>query len=144
MGRSVSSPHNVAVVLYSVLPEDFDSDMWQDECERFVESVQRRFKSMYAIDWRSRHAWVGREDRALCENSFAYIGVSEYCGLVALWILPKDPDWYANAGWEALRDNWIESVRGSFEKITDGWFGRACQHVATASNGEAFYKYKGA
>lgn len=142
MGRSVSTPYKAAFVLHSVLPDDFDSDAWREDCECFAECVQERFPSMYAIDWRSPDAWVGREDRALCENSFAYIGISEYCGLVALWILPKDPKWYANAGWEALRDHWIDSVRGSFERIADGWFGRPCRHVATASNGESFYEYK--
>ena len=37
--------------------------------------------SLYEAD-----GWAGREDRILLQNGHVEIGVSEYCGLAAIWM----------------------------------------------------------
>ena len=71
---------------------------------------------------------VGHEDHAILENGHCYIGVSEYCGLVSIWLVPKDeyPD---------LSQKWCDQIGNKFYNLFSEY-----KHVATFSNGEAIYE----
>ena len=83
---------------------------------------------------------LSREDRAVAENKYAYFGVSEYCGLVAVWCAAKEASYYDNAGFEGLRDRWISQIGDKFRKTARGSFGQALVKTGSFSNGEAFFQ----
>jgi hypothetical protein len=87
--------------------------------------------------------WLGREDKALLSNSYAYCGWSEYCGLVAVWVAAKEPGYQASSAWEALRDKWIASIEKKFAKTVGKSWGTPLTKVGTFSNGESVFQKKG-
>ena len=133
MARSVSTPCNTAYTEYSAC-EFEDSFEFDWAIESLQEALCSTFPSVSACD-----EWIDREDHAIAENRYAYFGVSEYCGLVAVWCAAKDPSYYDNAGFEALRDNWINQIEAKFRKAARGSFGQALVQTARFSNGEAFF-----
>ena len=153
MGRSVSYPHNAQVVTYRTLEvepyEDEDENGETITREPCDEDYQWAFDSMvedlqeYAPTlWpslRKCDKWLDREDHALLENDLCYMGISEYCGLVATWIVPKDDyrSGYSDQHVDNLCARWITQITPKFEKT----FGQYVK-VATASNGESFYVKK--
>ena len=86
--------------------------------------------------------WLGREDKALLSNSYAYFGWSEYCGLVAAWVAAKEEDWNSSA-WEAMRDRWIASIEKKFAKTIAKSWGTPLTKLGTFSNGESVFQKKG-
>lgn len=152
MGRSVSYPHNATVVTYKPIEvepyEDIDEDGetvtvepsefdYQDAFDSMVEDLQEYAPTLWP-SLRKCDKWLDREDHALLENDLCYIGISEYCGLVALWIVPKTDEYagyYSDAHVANLCDRWVDQIRDKFIKT----FG-AYHKVATASNGESFYR----
>lgn len=132
MARSVSTPRGVAHVAYASF-DSGDSDDFSFARNNFRDAIIKAFPSASECD-----EWPGDEDRAVAKNRFAYFGVSEYCGLVAMWVLPKDDD-YATS--YALRDRWIEQIEKRFRDVAmGGAFGPALRKLGTASNGEAFFQ----
>lgn len=149
MGRSVSYPSG-ALVAYAETPRDGD---WCATCGDCAEDCQcsegdrdlregdtdwdwveddlrdrafRLFPSMYHTD-----AWIGSEDHVLATNSFVDFGVSEYCGVMAVWIAPcRDLE----PGPEALAEAWVSKVRNRFL----GEFAEM-HKIGTFSNGECVY-----
>ena len=87
--------------------------------------------------------WLGREDKAILENTYAYFGWSEYCGLVAVWVAAKEPDYRASTAWESMRDKWIASIEKKFSKVVSKSWGTPLNKVGTFSNGEAVFSKKG-
>jgi hypothetical protein len=152
MGRSVSYPSNTAAVCFRdvssfgyVMDEDGnvtdEHDEWQgqDDWDWFVESIKNDATEKWS-SFSECDEWVGREDHAILENNFAYIGVSEYCGLAAVWLLPKT-EALLNTGYSEdsamanLSENWCKRIAKNFEKL----FGEYVK-VAVMSNGEGVYK----
>lgn len=111
---------------------DYDTCRWR--WDEFVDGLRAAFKrafpSMYDCD-----EWLGREDHALLENGHAYIGVSEYMGLVSVWCVPKE-DMYGNESPLAAR--WCESIESKAEDLVDSIATRLVR-VGTFSNGESLY-----
>lgn len=141
MGRSVSTPRNAVLVAFDDWfdgeyeddetgetryrnPEDFD---WDDYKYGLIERAQELWPSLKPCE-----RWVGREDLAILENNLAYFGVSEYCGLAAVWMVPKDHDDVVN-----LSTNWCNRARAKF----DASFG-SLYKLGTMSNGEGVYQRK--
>lgn len=124
MGRSVSTPSNCALVAYASF--DADDGDWEDYMEDLRSAMAHMAPSMWNDD-----GWAGREDRVLMRNCHAEFGVSEYCGLVAVWLRVR-PD----AAHEALASSWCETVAKRFRRT----FGQL-QKIGTASNGESFYQW---
>lgn len=129
MGRSVSYPNSANVTFMHLDWDGEESDYmdFQDFIESRRDAAQDLWPSLEPCD-----KWVGREDHAILENSHAYFGVSEYCGVVATWFLAKDQD---NDGRQAVADHWVASVGTKLGKH----FGNM-QKIATMSNGEAVYE----
>jgi hypothetical protein len=139
MGRSVSTPYGAVAVGFVDVSEfgrvvDEDGNVtdeyceWQssDDWEWFTYDVAFRAKKKWKSFGECEY-WVGREDKAILENEFAYVGVSEYCGCAAVWLLPKDEHQLAEA--------WCNKIAKNFEKEF-----AAMVKVGTFSNGEAVYK----
>lgn len=107
MGRSVSTPSGAAFVVYTHLDSDLigDAHDWFDYVCGLQEYWGALWPSLYAAS-----EWLGREDKAIMQNRHAWLGVSEYCGLVALWGVPKDDTcglalhWLAQCGARMQRE----------------------------------------
>lgn len=113
--------------------EQDPSDDWDWYCEDFQREMIRAFPSLSECD-----EWVDREDHALLENNHCYIGVSEYCGLVSMWVQPKEPDWRDTS--TGLRDHWIAQIGPKFHKVAGTCFGTALRKLGSFSNGEGVYQ----
>ena len=134
MGRSVSTPSRAEHVEYATF-ECEDNDCASDDLEwsldDFADQICKAFPSASKCD-----EWPGREDHAVAENSFAYFGVSEYFGLVSMWVCPKDDDYATSTG---LRDRGIDSIGAKFTKVCRNSFGQSLYCVGRFSNGEAIF-----
>jgi len=122
MGRSVSTPRNATAVAYSHV--DFDDDI-DDDFDWVVDNFQYEVRRVFPSA-RSCSEWLGREDHAVMENGHAYFGISEYCGLVAYWMVPKDD--------RPLAEAWCHKAAAKFEAS----FGDL-RKLGTFSNGEAVF-----
>jgi len=143
MGRSVSTPHNAIAVAYTTVePLDSanynDSDymqmLWDDFVISFIDICQAYWPSLQLCD-----DWIGNEDHIVLENRHAFFGISEYCGLVAVWIVSRgDECRYNGDDSEAnLADYWCQQIILKFEEA----FGRL-RSLGRASNGEQFFTEK--
>ena len=123
MGRSVSVPAGAAFVAFDHVYRD---DEFCDDFEFFLEDIAARMINRWP-SLRECFEWIGREDRAICENSHAWLGISEYCGLVSIWAVPKSDD--------ALASNWLDKIQPGFMREF-----ATLRQLGTASNGEAFFR----
>ncbi len=127
MGRSVSYPTGSTVTFISFdHNEEYDHEHeWEFLKENLVERIQTLFPSMEANE-----SWIGREDLALAENAHAKFGISEYCGLCAIWLYPD-----SNMDKEELAENWVNKVS---EKFTNEF--AEYQKIANLSDGTSMYE----
>jgi hypothetical protein len=136
MSRSVSYARGSFVIAYETLNvEDEGYSEWDWVVEDIVYRARKVFPSMRDCD-----QWLGSEDHAILENQFAYLGISEYCGLVSIWMVLKDTAEYT-ASYSlvlGLAEHWASQVENKFYKT----FGTLTK-VGTFSNGEAVFKRKG-
>lgn len=115
--------------------EQDPSDDWGWYVDEFRAAMKRAFPSLDNCD-----EWVGDEDHALLENDYCYIGVSEYCSLVSMWVQPKDPHYSENESWDARRDHWITQIGPKFHRTANQCFGTAIRKLGSFSNGEGVYQ----
>jgi len=170
MGRSVSTPSGAALVAYRNVsdhghdnfchtcdeegneewecPEckadlrDFEhycefraQDDWEDFKSWLMDTAQEQWPSLEECD-----KWIGREDLALLCNSHVYFGISEYCGLVAIWMVDRrDTDGYQTyeEGERNLARRWVDQVADKFDAL----FGEY-NRLGTMSNGEGVFQVK--
>ena len=133
MSRSVSVASGAVQVAYASFEceEDFASEEFQD-CLYNVQGVmQYRYPSLSSCD-----VWLDREDHAILENYFAYIGVSEYCGLVSVWIVPKEAGGYHDEI-IGMAPHWCSQVRLS---LAAECFGTRLNKLGNFSNGEGVFE----
>ena len=136
MGRSVSTPANAYLVAFCdwFNPEDEDGNPeerypehydWEDYVDGITEYAKELWPSLSSCGDR---VWLGREDRALLENNLVYFGASEYCGLAAIWVAPKE-------GKEDLARGWCDQISAKFDKAF-----ASLQKLGSMSNGEGVYQ----
>jgi len=126
MGRSVYVPSETEVVVYTSFEgEDYD---WDDSINYLVEQLEEAFPSVGADQ-----GWIGREGRVVASSRLVRITVSEYCGCVAVCIVPE-------GAYEALARRWANQVEREFKGIVANAFGQTYVKVGTFSNGEAVYQ----
>ncbi len=123
MGRSVSYAKGSIVRAYNYLEDN--EFAYGDAKEDLIQYAPTLWPSL-----RPCEKWLGREDLAALENDLVYIGLSEYCGMVCFWIVPKEER-------RALGKAWAENVATKFNHT----FGN-CVKVGTFSNGESIYQRK--
>jgi hypothetical protein len=122
MGRSVSTPSEAVQTAFASTDIDDEYD-FRDAIDNLKGVAQHRMPSLYSCD-----EWIGREDHAILQNDHAYIGVSEYCGLVAVWVVPKDG---------ALAEHWCSQI--NLRPLAE-CFGQGLRRQGTFSNGEAIFQ----
>lgn len=115
--------------------EQDSQDDWDFYTNDLIEQMQRAFPSLDTCD-----AWLGNEDHAVLDNKFCHVGVSEYCGVAAVWMAAKEPDYYEGEGWVNVRDRWIDQVAAKFTRTARSCFGRPIIKVGAFSNGECVYQ----
>lgn len=127
MGRSVSVPSGAALVAYAGFEcEEGDDFAFSDSVDNFVYELKAAFPSVDADS-----GWAGREDKIIASNRLAKFCVSEYCGCVALSVVPED---------NPLAEKWVASIAAKFNKAVGNAWGDRYVKVAVASNGEAFFR----
>lgn len=126
MGRSVSVAAGAELVTYKQFEYEEDEAVSQDNWDDFVEDITSYFEYKYPSLERCDE-WLDREDHVILQNRLIYLGISEYCGLVSIWAVPKEeyPD---------LTAKFIKTITPYFEKIGE------LRKVGTFSNGEAVFK----
>jgi hypothetical protein len=132
MARSVSYPSDAVVA--------FDDWNCRDEYDWDfqIEDLQWRLKQAYP-SLSECDKWLGREDQAIMENGHAYFGVSEYCGLVSIWVVPKDSSCDQYGELSGIGANWVRQIADGFQKR----FGSLVK-IGRFSNGESIYERKAA
>lgn len=136
MGRSVFVPNDALAVVYtltSAVEDDYDADLdaWNGEVGEVVAALQGRFRSLYPPD---RRTHVGREGVVKLQNDLVRIGLSEYSGLVAWWVIARYDDV------EALATKFTEHVESELQRAVSLIYGERLEFVARASNGEVAYR----
>lgn len=123
MARSVSYPRDSIVAFKDGTTfDEFDFESVVEDIQEYAPTLWPSFEKV--------DKWVGREDHALLENQHAYIGISEYCGLIAIWLLPKDDNDHPQ-----LAQNFVNQIAGKFQKT----FGEL-RKLGSFSNGEGVYE----
>ena len=135
MSRSVSYPTDSIIVCFRDVSHMEHAEDWDDFIDYIRETAMEAWPSLLRED-----KWLDREDRAILSSTFAYIGVSEYCGLASIWIKARSWDAYtgfcgSDAAHAVLAENWCNTITSKF----DGLFGELTL-LGRASNGEAFYQ----
>lgn len=141
MSRSVSTPRSTALVTYTTFEyegNDDDGFFAQHEFDDCVDNLTAELKSAFPSLY-EEEKWLGREDRSFLQNRFAYIGLSEYCGLIAVWVVVKE-DEHGNDS--ALGAAWASKIENKFSDIVNNSFGTTLVRVGTFSNGEAIFRAK--
>lgn len=132
MSRGVSRPSSAFAVAYDQFEsrEDYEDNEldWLDYVEQAKQKVLKLWPSFVPCD-----IWLGREDHAVLENNFAFFGISEYCGVVCLWLAGRDEGY--NPG---LATRWKNQVEQKFRDQ----FGTLVK-LGTFSNGESVFKKRG-
>lgn len=130
MGRSVSVARGSLVVMYAHVDFSEDDDyswLWEDIKGNLTYELRGKYSTLHLCD-----KWLGREDHAILENKHAYIGISEYCGIVSIWVTPKNES--------ATSRNWCLSTEKNLGKIVSEVFSVRLKKVGTFSNGEAVFE----
>lgn len=99
--------------------------------EDFVGNVLGQFPSVVPAD-----DWIGNENHVVAENHFARFGVSEYCGLMALWVVPVEDDGWGGPSFEGLSRHWIDQI---WPKVEEMYPSRLVP-LGTMSNGVTVYE----
>jgi hypothetical protein len=128
MSRTVSRPTNALATAYQFIEDDYRYDVWNDYLADIQSIAQQLWPSFYPVD-----KWLDNENHAILENQHATLGVSEYSGLVAIWLTPNYSEYYPQH--DAIAEYWIAQVSPRFMRTF-----ATLAHVATFSNGEAVYK----
>lgn len=144
MGRSVSCATGSVHVAYSKMDLDWTDpdqaqDDWQWHRDNYVAAMSRSFPSLRECDF-----WLGSENHVLLQNDYAQIGVSEYCGLVSMWVVPVEATFYSAPGFDGLRDRWLDQIHDKFYATASGCFGTALAKLGHMSNGVGVYRRIGA
>lgn len=131
MGRSVATPGIYGQVVAYAHYDETDLEDFDWIVDDYVDQLRSLFPSVYAED-----DWLDRECRVVAENKLAQFGISEYCGLVAFWVVPKEnEDRFDFGNANPFQKRWVESIETKFLER----FGEL-RSVGHASNGEQFFE----
>ena len=120
-------------------------DCWKEEL--FREALCARFPTLkYRRDWRDCETWArnlpGRETVTVAHNDQIAVTVSEYCGCIAISIIPRyrlDYTRYDTRGLQVRNAYYIGRALRDMIDSAPGYVTRI-RPIARASNGEVFYQ----
>lgn len=129
MGRSVSTPNGYVQCVYLYPELEYGEEAhWTDFLEDIRNVVQEKYPSFGHDD-----RWIGWEDRAVLDNPYAFVTVSEHAGIVAVCLVPKDRN--------PLSQSWCKKISARFKKHLHKRFpSSALTKLGTASNEESFFE----
>lgn len=143
MGRSVMThPNAKATVTFWFEPEHYDPDTeeftrssdipcgaycdhsyeWEALVESITDDVLDMFPSMVGVT--ELDIWEHREINIIAENKIAKVGISNYCDLIAVSLIPvTDPDnWkHDHEQLYILGSHWITQVTSKFHNMIKGY-----------------------
>jgi len=141
MGRSVDYLSNASLVAYcnpSFMEDTEDGSEepsgyfdWQEFRDDIEGQLKEAFPSLSDV----KNRWCGRETRIILENNLVEIGISEYCGLVSISILPNNS---LDLIPYDLANYWINRIKSRLLSIVKVYNG--INRVGTFSNGEGVYE----
>ena len=130
MGRGVCYPSDAEIVVYIDISHFESSWEWTD----FLENIKDRLEKKYPSLCETRE-WLDNEQQVIMENEHAQVGVSEYMGMVALWVRVR-PDVYDYNEYSGnLALNWIYQIERGFIKEFGEFY-----KTGSDSSGCAYYK----
>lgn len=144
--NEASSAEQACGHIHPVCPHCDSMDFQEQDSQLLYDDFNEDLKNLLKEAFPSLNPdekWLGREDKAILSNTYAYFGWSEYCGLVAVWVAAKEKDWNSSSAWYAMRDKWIASIEKKFSKVVSKSWGTPLNKVGTFSNGEAVFSKKG-
>lgn len=115
------------------LEQDCDPSMFDSLIDDVRTGLSERFPSFQKAD-----SWIDREIHCIAENDHCQVCISEYCGLVALGIVPTGLWQSCYAPPSELSRAWAAKHVAPFLQTRFG----ELKKLGTASNGESFY-YRG-
>jgi hypothetical protein len=119
MGRSVSYASGSIAIAYQYNEQDHDFEYTIEDIREYAKSLWPSFSNC--------DKWLDREDHAMLENKHAYIGISEYCGLISVWLVPKNND--------NLSSNFCYLIKNKFVKSFS-----TLNKIGRFSNGESVFE----
>ena len=131
MGRSVATPYNAEWSLFIPFECDDPDDApweWDDYVDYLTGLLLEQFPT--SVDLRMFNKWIDQECRAIAGNGLGTFYLAEYGSLTSL-------SFVADSDREALAARWATQAKAKLEKALAG---RLLRHIATASNGEAFFE----
>lgn len=139
MGRSVET-HRDAEVIYINASEIEDREDFDWFLENLEESIIRCFPSLEKEDYFLPYPY--RESRVILGNRLCGIAVSEYCGLVAVQIIPLS---YVGSRYGCeenpvqLQERWAGQAHEKLLKELKGGY-EVLNKIGTFSNGNSFFE----
>lgn len=126
MGRSVSTHSRAVATVYLNLQCE-ERDDWDSFCDDLFHNViEPKYPSFEKCN-----RWEGRENHVIMQNQYCEVSVSEYCGLTAICLAPKDDP--QAEGWTArIANKWQQIVTRAYRDC-------ALAKIGTFSNGESVY-----
>lgn len=140
MGRSVMThPNAIEIIFRTIDSDEFDEYGYLVEYDYLVdwvrESFIERFPSMGACERWARGSGAMGELRCVVANDLCDVYISDYCGMAAISIVPTGLTLY-NEDTSGLAYSWCEAHAAPFARRVFAEY----DPVATASNGETFYR----
>ena len=130
MGRSVYVPSGAEVVVYIVVGNIEDEYEFNDLVENLKYEIQADFPSLEEAE-----GYFDREGQVILANKLVKVGISEYCGLAAVFVVPEEDNNLAYA--------FANKIEAKFKKAVAGVAGPVYKKVGSFSNGEGVYEKDG-
>ena len=135
MGRSVYTPSGAQVVANIDVSDFEESFEWDDLLENLSAELKAKYPSLDVCE-----DWIDDEGCVFLNNRIARVGISEYCGLAAVWVLPVEESYYSdNSRLVELGTQWCNQIARGFLKVVGDVAGPVYKKVGSFSNGEGVY-----
>ena len=89
---------------------------WHSDMDNLTYALRKAFPSLNKAD-----RWIGREDHVILENRHGCVPVSEYCGRVAVCLVPEARSEYERP--PMIAHHWCTQAEPKFRKIVVDTFG---------------------
>lgn len=109
---------------------DYDSDNFQNDREFLMEHLMEVWPSLREADDRGYG-----EVQIILENELVEISLSEYCGMIALCVAPRDDIEGYTYNYTGLAKKWIGQMSEKFLTTFDEY-----ARLGSMSNGESIYQ----
>lgn len=127
MSRSVSVPRDAVGVAYFYTEPDGEREYEDDIMHNLKYQIRHYFPSVRLGEGKG----IDRACFSIAENDHGYFVVAEYCGLWSLSVVPKEGP---------FARSWCRKASAKLNRIIRDDGLEPLEHIATASNGEAFYR----